>query len=142
MLRRLFTSRFAIPVVAVLSLLIGVGVGYRSRDAAAEESAHSLELAEATLDLTRTIVLVKALRDGLVEPARDRLETYLDQAIINLDHHYSSARDNDGRAVRALREARAYREAHPEHFEHSPLAEFVQACSRQAAEVVWTVQNI
>src|SRR5438105_189463 len=126
MLKRRFTSHFTIPVVTVLSLLIGFGVGYRSRDAAAWESVHSLALAQATLDLTKTTALVRALRDGMVEPARERLETHLDQAIIDMGHHYSPARDSDGRAARALREARAYREAHPEQFEHSPLAEFVQ----------------
>src|ERR1043166_6611420 len=123
---RLFTSRFAMPAVAVLCLLIGFGVGNHGKDAVAEEAVHSSALAQATLDLTKTTALVRALRDGLVEPAQDRLETHLDQAIIDIGHHYSPARDSEGRAVRSLREARAYRGAHPEHFEHSPLAEFVQ----------------
>jgi hypothetical protein len=126
MLKRLFTSRFAIPVVAVLSLLIGFGVGYRAGAAAVDEAAHSSALAQSTLELMKTTALARALRDGQVEPARARLETNLDQAIIDIGHHYTPARDSDGRAVRALREARAYREAHPERFEHSPLAEFVE----------------
>lgn len=119
------TPRFSILIVAVLSLLVGFGIGYRCRDAAAEESVHSLALAQATLDLTRATALVGALRDGLAEPARVRLETHLDQAIIDMGYHYSPARDSDGRAARALHEARAYREAHPERFERSALAEFV-----------------
>jgi hypothetical protein len=65
------------------------------------------------------------LDDGLVEPARDRLETHLDSAIVHLGHHYSASRDTEGSAIRALRKARAYRLAHPARFEQAPMREFV-----------------
>jgi hypothetical protein len=125
MLKRLVHSRLAVIAGAALSLVLAFGVGWRSRDAAAEEALHSSELAHATLQLTRTTHLLTALRDGLVEPARDRLETHLDSAIIALGHHYSASRDTEGSATRALQNARAYRLAHPERFEHSPMREFV-----------------
>jgi hypothetical protein len=121
MLKRLASSRAGLCVIAALLLLVGFGAGFRIRDQMAGESLHSLVLAHSTLELVRATTLVRALRDGLVDPARERLETQLDQAIIDMSYHYTPARDSDGRAARAIREARAYREAYPEHFQRSAL---------------------
>lgn len=126
MLKRLVTSRGGLCVNAVLLVLLGFGAGFGMRDQMASDSLHSLVLAENTLRLVRTTTLLTALRDGLVNPARERLETHLDQAIIDISYHYSPARDNDGRAARAIRQARAYREAYPEHFQQSALRELAE----------------
>ena len=95
------------------ALAIGYVAGVRLSGSATTETIFSLNLSQSALDATRYVMLLKAHREGKADLAADRLETLLDSAILGIASDYSPARDQYRSAAKALREAAAYRAAHP-----------------------------
>jgi hypothetical protein len=77
------------------------------------ETLFALNLSQSALDATRYVMLLKVYREGNPDLAADRLEALLDSAILGIASDYSPTRDQYRSAAKALREAAAYRAAHP-----------------------------
>lgn len=84
MLKRFASSPVGLAAIALALLAGGFLTGMRVADRKAEEDVHTLMLIQATLHLTQTSDLATALRNGMVEPALDRIEGQIDSAIIDI----------------------------------------------------------
>jgi hypothetical protein len=97
----------------LVGLMAGVFIGSRIAAKQNMEALHGILLSNATLDTTRCTMLLKAIREGEVDCATERLETHLDLAIIGVGREYSAERDQYTQAENSLARAREYRAAYP-----------------------------
>ncbi len=106
-----------LSLFVALALIIGFGAGgFVGSELAARhdlEVLAAIELSHSALKTTEVVMLLKGMRDGKQDLVADRLESFLDSAVINLARDYTPSRDYYGTAAKSLQDAREYRAAHP-----------------------------
>ena len=126
----------------ILSISAGVFAGIKSERSKWERyKLESIEgvyigmLAQSSLDVTRWVGYLNALRQNKIDEVVERMEVNLDFALINLADTYSLGRDYSKLSAKSLRKAAEYRTSHPHRSSLEDVAMQVDRALALAAKI-------
>jgi hypothetical protein len=121
-------ANLKIPIVAIITFIIGGACGYiaaarsmaKSADSYMVSAVRELSLSHSAKEVAVYSQVLRSLREGDQLCATDRLEVFLDYAVIHFGENYSPEYDSQGWISRALECARDYRATYP----HRPSSDW------------------
>ncbi len=122
----MYKKIFSQLITSIVFLIIGIYLGYDNGLSKASNSLTSLNDESVAIRLTNDIKLLKYIRNGGTDSAKEMLESLVDVELNSLSVNVLNKSTKDINIIGAIKEAKEYREKYPDHKPNKVLSKTIE----------------